>query len=241
MIVAGIMIGYANQIENSTLGGGIWNANFPLANIKNRILSKSAITTTNSVTMTLTATKARCLGVIKTNLPVGATYSLTAGTYSSGTKTTTVANQDLLFGFPTEQSGTFTLNISSTAPISIGRIFVGTAFSPTLGYSRGAELGHQTQSTVRQSVGGVEFFKKLPIRRKFNFTLEILTNAEAYGVAMDLTEKSDITNEVLLLADYGDENYGYRRNFLGRLSTLSALKDPYVNINEAAFEVLEIV
>lgn len=235
------MIGYDNQIGNSTLGGGSWNAAFPQSNLKNRTLSKSAITTTNAVTMTLTATKARCLGVIKTNLPVGATYSLVAGSYSSGTKTTTVKNQDLMFGFPTEQTGTFTLTINNTAPISIGRIFVGTAFQPNLGHSRGADLGHQTQSTVRQSPSGVEFFKKLPIRRKFNFVLEMLTDAESYGIAMDLTEKSDITNEVLLLADYDDENYGYRRNFLGRLSTLSPLKNPYVNINEEAFEVLEIV
>lgn len=239
--MASIMIGYENQIGSSTLGGGSWNAAFPLANVKNRILSKSAITTTNAVTMTLTAAKARCLGVIKTNLPVGAAYSLVAGSYSSGTKTTTVKNQDLMFGFPTEQTGTFTLTISSTAPISLGRIFVGTAFQPNLGHSYGADLGHQTQSTVRQSPSGVEFFKKLPLRRKFNFVLPILTDAESYGVAMDLTEKSDITNEVLLLADYGDEIYGYRRNFLGRLSTLSSLKNPYVNINEAAFEVLEIV
>lgn len=239
--MASIMIGYDNQIGSSTLGGGSWNSAFPLANVKNRILSKSAISTTNSISITLTATKARCLGVIKTNLPVGAAYSLVAGSYSSGTKTTTVKNQDLMFGFSAEQTGTFTLNINSTAPISIGRIFVGTAFQPNLGHSRGADLGHQTQSTVRQNPSGIEFFKRSPIRRKFNFVLELLTDAESYNVAMDLTEKSDITGEVLLLADYDDANYGYRRNFLGRLSTLSPLKNPYVNINEAAFEVLEIV
>lgn len=239
--MANIIIGYNNQIESASVSGGSWNAAFPLANVKNRILSKSAISTTNSVTLTISATQAKCLGVIKTNLPVGATYSLTAGSYSSGIKTTTAANQDLLFAFPSPQSGNFTLTINNNAPISIGRIFVGTAFAPALGHSRGAELGHQSQSTVKQSVGGVEFFKKLPIRRKFNFTLEMLTDAESYGIAMDLTEKSDMTNEVLLLADIDDVTHGYRRNFLGRLSTLSALKAPYTNINETAFEVLEIV
>lgn len=238
--MANIMLGYSNQIDTSTLSGGTWNTSFPITNIKNRLLSKPAITTTNSVTFTFTATSIRCVGIIKTNLPVGATYSLANGAYNSGTKTTLVANQDLIFGLSATASGTFTVTITSTAPISIGRVFAGATIQPTVNHTAGAGLGYTSQSTVETSVGGVEYFKSMPIRRNFSFTLDWLTDAEAYQT-LEIIRVSDITNEVLIIPDYTDTIYGYKRNFMGRLSTLSSIKNPYVNTHQAGFEILEIV
>lgn len=238
--MANIMLGYSNQIDSSTLSGGSWNASFPITNIKNKLLSKPAITTGNSVTFTFTATSIRAIGIIKTNLPIGATYSLSNGAYNSGTKTTLVANQDLIFGLSATASGTFTVTITSTAPISIGRMFIGATIQPTVNHTAGAGLGYVSQSTVETSVGGVEYFKSMPIRRNFSFTLDWLTDAEAYQT-LEIIRVSDIVNEVLIIPDYADTIYGYKRNFMGRLSSLSSLKNPYVNTHQAGFEILEIV
>ena len=239
--MANIMLGYSNQIEYSTLSGGSWNASFPITNIKNKLLSKPAITTGNSVTFTFTATSIRAIGIIKTNLPIGATYSLLNGDeYDSGTLTTIVDNQDLIFGLSATASGTFTVTITSNAPISIGRMFIGATIEPSVNHTVGAGLGYVSQSTVETSVGGVEYFKSMPIRRNFSFTLDWLTDAEAYQT-LEIIRVSDIINEVLIIPDYTDTIYGYKRNFMGRLASLSSLKNPYVNTHQAGFEILEIV
>ena len=233
--MANILLGYANQIEGSTLSGGTWNAAFPQSNIKNRLLSKSAITTTTSLTMTLTATAAQCLGVIETNLPIGATYSLTVGSYSSGTLTTTQANQDLLFDLLSPQTGTFTLTITSSSVISIGRIFVGKALKPSINATRdGFSSGFISRTKIDESVGGIEYFKTLPIRKNVQIQFDLLTNAEAL-IALEISQ-NDISSEVLLI-----NNPDLKMNFLGRLNQLSPVKYPYANLNQAAFDVLEIV
>jgi hypothetical protein len=235
-MMANILLGYSNQIENSTLSGGTWNASFPQSNIKNRLLSKSAMTTTTSLTMTLTATAAQCLGVIETNLPTGSTYSLAAGSFSSGTLTTTLVNQDLLFDLLSPQTGTFTLTINSSSVISIGRIFVGKALKPNVNATRdGFSAGFVSRTRVDESVGGIEYFKNLPIRKNVQVSFDFLTDAEANNAVMSILQ-NDISSEVLLM-----NNPNLQMNFLGRLNQLSPVKYPYANLNQAAFDVLEIV
>lgn len=236
--MANILLGYANQIDSSTLGttAGTWNAAFPQSNLKNRLLSKSAITTTTAVTMTFTATSAQCVGVIETNLPIGATYSLTAGSFSSGTLTVTQANQDLLFDLLSPQTGTFTLTITNYNVIMIGRIFVGKALKPTINASRdGFSTGFVSRTKIDESLGGVEYFKTLPIRKNVQIQFDFLTDSEANNAVMSILQ-NDISSEVLLM-----NHPNSQMNFLGRLNQLSPVKYPYANLNQAAFDVLEIV
>ena len=238
-----IVLGYSNQIDSSTLATttGTWSASFPQANLKNKLLSKIALTTTNSLVMTFTATAIKCVGVIRTNLPLGTTYRLVIGTYDSTSLTTIVDKQDLIFYIPTAQTGTATLTITSTQPISIGRLFAGTAFSPSVNNTYGSSLGYQTKTTFDVSIGGIEYPKVLPMARTFSFTLDWLSSAEALGTVLEIQRVSDITAEILLIADSSDTAYGYRRNFMGRLSTLSALKNPYAGYHQGGFEIVEIL
>lgn len=259
--MSNLMLGYKNLVDAATLSGGSWNAALPITNLQNRLLSKvarstNAVATSSLINIDLGSAKAvQAFGAIKTNISAsGATYRLRGGSdntfatsaYDSGTVSANAQTPDLIIGLASVITARYwRLEITDTSNaagyVQIGRIFIGPALAPADNYSKGAEIGYQSRSNVSQSVGGVDYFDKRPGRRVFNFQLDWLTNAEAHDQALELQRLSDITDEVLLISDPADTMYNQKRHYLGRLQQLSPLKNPYLTIYQAGFDVLEII
>jgi hypothetical protein len=259
--MSNLILGYNNLIDAATLSGGSWNGALPLSNLKTRYLSQVARSTNDDAASTLinidlgSAKSVQAFGAIRMNISAsGATYRLRGSTvsnfatsvYDSGVVSANAQTPDLIIGLPSAVVARYwRFEIVDTANaagyVQIGRLFIGPALAPTDNYSKGAELGYQSRSSVAQSVGGVDHFDKRPGRRLFSFALGWLTEAEAFSHVLELQRICDIHGEVLLIRDPADTTYNQQRHFLGRLQQLSTVKNPYLTNYQAGFEVLEIV
>lgn len=259
--MANLILGYNNLIDSATLSGGSWHASYPLANLKSRVLAKKARSNNDLAASTVInvdlgiARKVQAFGAIASNLSAtNATIrlrgsndsSFASSAYDSGLLATTVQTPDVTLAWDTPVTVRYwrleiadTLNTSGY--LEIGRLFLGQALRAGDNYSKGAELGYQSRSTVVTSLGGVEYFDRVNNRRTFNFVFDWLTAPEAYQTVLEVQKLADITEEVLLLADHEDNSYRQQRHFLGRLSQLSPIKAPYLTVHQAGFEVVEIV
>jgi hypothetical protein len=261
MGMSNIQLGYSNYIDSATLSGGSWNASYPLANLKNRLLSKVARSTNDAAASSLinidlgSAKPVQAFGAIKNNISAsGATYRLrisndntfATSLYDSGTVSANAQTPDLILGLASPITGRYlrfeiTDTLNALNYVQIGRLFVGPSLAPADNYSKGAEIGYVSSTGVQQSLGGVDYFDKKPLRRLFSFQLDWLTNAEAHAQALELQRLSDISEEVLLIIDPADTTYNQKRHYLGRLQQISRLKNPYLTLYQAGFDVLEIV
>ena len=259
--MATLLLGYSNYIDSATLSGGNWSAALSLSNLKNRLLSKQARSTNALAASTLinidlgSAKPVQAFGAIATNISAsGATYrligsndsSFASALYDSGSTSANPQTPHLIVGLASPVTARYwRLEIVDTSNVAgyvqLGRLFIGPALAPANNYSKGAEIGYQSRSRVIESDSGVEFFDKKPVRRSFQFVLEWLTDAEAYNHVMVLQRLSDVTEEVLLITDRADDTYRQTRHFIGRLSQLNPLTNPYLTKFQAGFDVLEIV
>jgi hypothetical protein len=264
-----IIIGYNNLIDAAALSGGSWNASLPLSNLQDRAasasapiyLSKVARSTNDDAASTLinidlgSAKSVQAFGAIATNISAsGATYRLRLGNdntfavtlYDSGTVAADAMTPDLIRGLDsavTVRYGRLEITDTSNASgyVQIGRLFIGPALAPADNYSKGAELGYKSNSGVARSLGGVRHYDARQGERLFSFALDWLTEAEAHNQALELQRICDIVGEVLLIRDPEDTTYNQRRHFLGTLQQLSPIKNPYLTLHQAGFEVLEII
>jgi hypothetical protein len=259
--MSNLMLGYNNWVDAATLSGGSWSGALPLANAQNRYLSKSARSSNALAASTLinidlgSAKAVQAFGAIRTNLSAsGATYRLRGATvsnfatsvYDSGTVSANPHTPDLILGLPSPVSARYwrleLVDTSNAAGyVQLGRLFIGPALAPADNYSKGAEIGYQSRTTVQQSLGGVDHFDIRAGRRLFTFALDWLTEAEAFNSVLELQRLCDIHGEVLLIRDPADTTYNQQRHFLGRLQQLTPIKNPYLTNHQAGFEVLEIV
>ncbi|WP_298235919.1 hypothetical protein [uncultured Azohydromonas sp.] len=140
---------------------------------------------------------------------------------------------------------TWTVEIDdSTNPagyVQFGRLFMGRAFQPKYNYEWGSGLGYETETTVDQSLDGVEFFGRRPPVRIFNFRLGNLNDAEAYGAVLLLQRTVGIDGEVVVIPDPGSSQFSLQRNIYGRLRRLSLIENPHYQTHGHAYEVKEII
>ena len=256
-----IILGYNNLIDAATLSGGIWNGSYPITNLQTRYLTQKARSADDRAESTLinidlgSAKAVRAFGAIATNISAsGATYRLRLGNdntfavtlYDSGTVSANAQTPDLILGLSsavTARYGRLEITDTSNASgyVEIGRLFIGPALAPATNYNRGADLGYVSRSAVQQSLGGVDHYDARTPRRLFQFALDWLTEAEAHSQALALQRLCDITGEVLLVRDPDDVTYNQQRHFLGRLQQLGPIKNPYLTVHQAGFEILEII
>lgn len=259
--MANLILGYSNLIDSATLSGGSWNAIYPLTHLKNRLLAKrarssNALAASTLINIDLGSAKAvQAFGAIASNISSsGASYRLRGSNdsafgsslYDSGTLSANTQTPHVIIGLTSAITARYwRFEITDTGNgsgyVQLGRLFIGPALMTADNYSKGADLGYQSRSSVVQSVGGVEYFNKIANRRTFSFAIDTLTSAEAYTEALEVQRLADVTEEVLLITDTDDTTYRQQRHFLGRLSQLSPIKNPYTSLHQAAFEIVEIV
>jgi hypothetical protein len=267
--MSNLQLGYNNLIDAATLSGGSWEATLPLANLQDRasfqgapvLLSKVARSTDDAAASSLvnidlgSAKSVQAFGAIATNISASAaTYRLRGGsdntfatsTYDSGTVSANAQTPDLILGLASAVTARYwRLEITDTANadgyIDIGRLFIGPSLAPADNYSKGAELGYQSNTKMQRSLGGVKYFDIRPGERLFEFALDWLTEPEAFNHVLELQRICDIHGEVLLIRDPADTTYNQQRHYLGHLEQLSPIKNPYLTNHQAGFRVLEII
>jgi len=125
--------------------------------------------------------------------------------------------------------------------IQIGRLFLAQGWRPGVNYAYGADLGYQDPTPVDTSLSGAEFFDVRSKYRVFRFGLQYITSSECYDYALQLQRLAGVSGEVLLVPDSDDTALMPVRAFVGRLRTLSGIKQSQPTAYDAAFEIKELL
>lgn len=278
-----IIIAYPNKIDkNSTVSGGNWSLNFPLINIKDRVLKRKARTINtleSSTKFTIQWNKVQSISafsLVSHNLTVDASWKVKFYLDNTLLYESPLGNIwepyystfDLEFEYDNWWSGLpdqeaideFTpitvwfgdlyvvnkieIEIFDTENpdgyIEIGRVFVSSFWQPKINVSFGANFGTQVNTTVEEALSGTDYFDRRQPKRTMSFSLNRLTEEEAFGRVQDMQRELGIDRELLIAFDrQGD--YRYHKTFLGRLKELNALDQPYTDYYSSSFEITEIL
>jgi hypothetical protein len=253
-----LVLGYANQIDVSTLSGGSWNASYPLSNLKTRYLSqktRSSNALAASTVINLDLGTAQSIGVIALvghNLSATATVRI-QGASNSGmsptlydsTAETVYSATDYAKHFTAVNARYWRISISDTGNtagyVQLARVFIGWKFMPSVTNDFGETLELESTTVVQTALAGPEYFDERPNRRIWRGQLSWLSNTEAYRMLLVMLRQQDVSREVYLIADDADLTFRDQRNFLGRMRSLSSIEYPYPLRNSAALEVAEVL
>lgn len=125
--------------------------------------------------------------------------------------------------------------------VQIGRLFMAAAWTPTINYAYGAALGYKDPTLVERSLSGAEYFDVQSKAREFSFTLEGLTNTEAYDIVLQLQRVAGISGEILQIPDQADTTRIPARAYVGRLVDLQPIGNPKPDRFNVKLTVRELI
>jgi len=125
--------------------------------------------------------------------------------------------------------------------VQVGRMFAADAWQPTRNMVYGASIGWEPRTEVQAALSGAEYFNEKPSIRVVKFELPAMTEDEAMALAFELQRSAGTSKEVLFVWDPDDTFHAVRRQFLGRLSTLSLIENSGINRWKTPFEIQELL
>lgn len=128
-----------------------------------------------------------------------------------------------------------------TGYVQFGRLFLSTAWLPTINMSIGASLGYETQTVVDTTLSGADYFDRRTPYRVAKFDLKWMTEDEGNAFAFDMQRLLGVDQEVLFMWDINDTVHRLRRTFVGRLRVLSQIDMPYLDVLHTPFEIKELI
>lgn len=126
--------------------------------------------------------------------------------------------------------------------IQFGKIFVSQTWQPERNASLGISFGNEINTEVESSLDNTEYFDRKRAKRSVNFTLDRLTEEEAFSRIFSMQMQQGIDKEVLFAYNKENNQFSYYRRFLGRLQTVDAISEPYVDRkHQAPMKIIEII
>jgi len=126
--------------------------------------------------------------------------------------------------------------------VEIGRQVLGRGWRPRYNFAWASGIGIvSTTETKRLKQSGRKVYAPSPNARSFQFALNNLERAEAYGRAFELIRDADVHGEMLFVADQDDTVNLHRRSFYATLSKLDVLRHPNLAQYQMAFDLEEIL
>lgn len=125
--------------------------------------------------------------------------------------------------------------------VEFGRAFIADAWVPEVNMMYGAGIGWETGTMVQKAISEAEFFDPRTPFRVARFATEWMNENEAMGAAFDIQARVGIDGEVVFMWNPDDTYHAVRRQFIGRLRSLSPLDNPNVAIWKTAWEVKELL
>lgn len=113
--------------------------------------------------------------------------------------------------------------------VEIGRLFFADVWQPTRNASLGLAFKHNTNTEIETTLDDTEYFDVKRVRRSVALTLDRIPNEDAFGRVFSIQRLLGIHGEVLFAYTTEDDTYSYERRFLGRLSELDPIAEPYVD------------
>lgn len=130
--------------------------------------------------------------------------------------------------------------------VDAGRLFMGPAWQPQRNMDYGGSLAWEDPSPIQTAKSGAEYPNKRKPYRVARFVTGQLSEDEGMANAFEIQGRMGITGEVLFFWNPNDGVHAIRRQFYGRLRSLSPVEFPYGRTtdgqqrNVAGWEVKEM-
>lgn len=118
---------------------------------------------------------------------------------------------------------------NSDGYVEIGRLFFADVWQPTRNASLGLSFKHNTNTEIETTLDDTEYFDVKRVRRSVALTLDRIPTEDAFGRVFSIQRLLGIHGEILFAYTTAEETYSYERRFLGRLSELDPIAEPYVD------------
>lgn len=125
--------------------------------------------------------------------------------------------------------------------VQIGRVFIGPVWQPLLHMGYNNSVSWETKTGVQEAIGGTEYFQRRTPYRVTVVPIPNMSIAEGLGNAFEIQRRAGVDGEVFFIFDPDDTIHALRRQYLGRLRTLSPIQYPYVNNHSTMFEIKELL
>lgn len=125
--------------------------------------------------------------------------------------------------------------------VDISRLFIASGWQPSVNIAYGMQLGWETETSVEKTIGGGRFYDVYDPRRVARFSIDNLPVDEALSFPYEIMRKQGIDKQIFFVLDPDDTVHLHRRSFLATLRQMTPLEYPYYGINNATFELEEVI
>ncbi|MDL4862781.1 hypothetical protein NPJ88_010580 [Halomonas elongata] len=125
--------------------------------------------------------------------------------------------------------------------VEIGRMFIGDAWQPEFNISYGITHGYDDTTEVTEAGDRTEYFDLKRRRRTATFSLDYLSEQEAFARLYSLQRTEGIAGEILYAFSSQPSPENFARTFLARQQQLDALSHPYHATHSGSLSLLEIL
>lgn len=125
--------------------------------------------------------------------------------------------------------------------IEIGRVFIGDTWQPEFNVSYGITHGYDDTTEVTEAGDRTEYFDLKRRRRTATFSLDYLSESEAFAGLYSLQRTEGIAGEILYAFSSEASTENFARTFLARQQQIDALSHPYHATHSGSVSLLEIL
>lgn len=126
--------------------------------------------------------------------------------------------------------------------IEAGRCYAGPKYQPTKNISYGWEIGWQDDSEAERSLGGQLYFNPKPKYREVKFTLEYVTQEEAYLNLFEFIDRrKGVSGDILFIPQPDRTDFYLYEVIYGRMRELGSISQPTWNTVSKSYVLEELI
>lgn len=126
--------------------------------------------------------------------------------------------------------------------VEITRLFAGPLWQPSVNYVPGAGVAWQPRDRGLEARSGARYYERLSPRRVMSFAFEGLSDAEAWGRALDMQRRLGSEGELLVIPDPENTAQRHRRDLWARITRGGpAVQTEFGDVQQMVVEVEELL
>lgn len=124
--------------------------------------------------------------------------------------------------------------------IEVGRLFMGTAYIPSINYAPvNNKFGFEPFTSMQQAASGARYYNRRRSARTFEFAFPVMPHDEIHDDIYAVAAIAGIDGQVFVIPDPDDTGRLSQRSFLGTLSEQPAWSLDNIEIGATGFRVVE--
>lgn len=126
--------------------------------------------------------------------------------------------------------------------IQLTRMFAGPLWQPQINYTPGAGVAWAPRDRGVEARSGARYYERLPPKRTMSLGFDSLTDAEAWGRALDLQRRLGSEGEILVIPDPDNAAQRHRRDIWGRITrSAPVIQTEFADRQQWSVEVEELL